>query len=169
MASTAISDMTAATEVTNADEFPIVSGGVNLRTSKQLFLTGAAGEGIGFLGSGGGTISVGIGGSVGMQGGAGGIAAMSGGGGGVITCNALGSITIFEQLGQGITIGGGSYGISIGPSGMSLSIPGGGNVSIGLTAGTPGDWGGTGAPSNHVEAIDRIAACVAILNGAPIP
>lgn len=169
MASTAISDMTGATQVANADLLPIVSGGVNQQATKQLFLTGAAGESIVLLGCAGGTISVGTGGSVGMQANTGGVAAMGGGGGGVITCNALGSITIFEQTGQGITIGGGSYGISIGPSGLTLGIPAMGNVTINWTAATPGNWGGTGPSSDLVSSVERIAVAVAGLLGGPIP
>lgn len=44
MADQKISDMTAATEVANADLIPIVQGGNNFKASKAVLLKGAAGE-----------------------------------------------------------------------------------------------------------------------------
>lgn len=53
MADLKISDMTAASEVANADVVPVVQAGANVKASRALLLTAASGEAIALSGAGG--------------------------------------------------------------------------------------------------------------------
>lgn len=181
MADTKISAMTAATFVLNADVVPIVQGGVNLKSSRALFLTGSATEDIQLKGASGQKAQI-----VPDDGNA----LIETLDGGLVNIRALTTLDVFSS--DGVTTGeviwdptgvfvvtDGSGGIWLGDPGFAVGMtldPVGGNfILTGFTsylfdyiAGTPTDWSGA-APTDLFTAIDRCATLLKTLNGGAGP
>jgi len=145
MADQKISDMTAATEVSNVDIAPIVQAGTNKQASREMFLTGAAGEVIALQEASGQQAILGI----------------VGGATSVTVDDAAGTVTIISQLGIAITAGG--------PTGvLTCTNSDGSNPFFGFASNNGGDWA-TSLPTNLADAVNRIAHAVAGLLGTGIP
>ncbi len=182
MADQKISDMTAATEVMNADEVPIVQAGMgNLKAVRGQLLTGASGEDISL------TSSTGQQSQLTTDGADAGVNAVDGGNlevfGDSVTVGDLPFTIGFQRVGNTVTIktnsASGAF-IDIHNGGtsqlfmdmntgfISWTGPAGMDFTIDPTL-TAGNWAG-GLPVNFTDFFERIAAKVKALNGGtPIP
>lgn len=146
MADLKISEMDTATDVSIDDLVPIVAGGANFHCSKEDFLTGLNDEVMAFQPGTAGQVVFGIPGNATQC-----LLSMTDG-------------TLRLQTGGNLTLVGGSVGGFVSITNFDSST-----VLVGYDAATPGDWAGAGSPTYMGEALDRIAAALAVLVGSGIP
>lgn len=178
--STRISEMAVATEMANTAILPIVAASANFSVSKELLLTGAAGENVELAASAGQQASLLCdSGNAGVVVDDGGTAALSGNNGcslsnpvagASVDIDAGGNIAIDVGTGSQVNIGSSVSAINlvIDTNFETLLFQGSGGCTLSYLAGFPGDWSGS-PPPDMQTAIDRIARVVSVGGTVPIP
>ncbi len=176
MADERISAMPAATEVLQVDVVPIVQGGVNKKTSKQILLEAATGEEVAFRGLGVSFVGIDNTGRAVALADAGKTATLQVPSGGQMGVDAAGGCFGTATIGQNIyfTADGTNIllcyndgSLQFGPFGTPIFLVTPGSQKLVYSPGAPGNW--TGGVNDLFLAMDRVAAALTGLLLGPIP